>query len=317
MVREELCAQDLKKNAYFPFLSGVIRGAGELHFTQEGFAVCIKHRDGVFMNLVVSVLKTVYGDENAGLERDKTECGGRLEEFFSVYLPPAVSGDLLERCCIVRDKYEFVEELPKKMLDGNSAKKAFLRGLFLSCGYLKTPEQTEDLAEQTKSGYTLSFSLNSDIIKRDVMALLEKETFVADGTIREKKTGHGIYIKNSEAICNFLAYVGCVAGTLTLHEIISARRVRNDINRVNNFDLANIDKAVAAGAKQVDAIKKLKKNGIYNSLGDGLKKMCDEREKNPDLGLEELGRRFEPPITKSCVNHRLRKLVELAGESEE
>ena len=315
-VVEELCSQELKKNVYFPFFSGVLRGCGELIFTREGFSIDVKHTNGLLIRILQKIIKEVYG---IALDSDYTDMnlGYKHDFFYTMIIPAIPAGDLLERCCIVHNKYEFVTNIPKKFLGSNAAKKAYLQGLFLSCGFLKTPQESDDVSQKSQSGYTLSFNLNSNLVKEEIISLITTEAYLADDAVRQKKSGSGIYIKSSEAICDVLTYIGSVKGALMLHNIISTRKMRNDINRVTNFDLANIDKAVVAGAKQTDAITRLKQSGVYDKLSPIMKLTCDMRQLYPDMGLEELGKEFDPPISKSCINHRLRKIMELAENLED
>lgn len=316
IVIQEICAYEIKKNAYFPFISGVIRGTGELIFTRDGFSLGIQHTNGDFMKKIADILRSIY---NVEIEMDYTDMnfGYKKGFFYTMILPAQYATDLLERCCITKDKYTFVEIIPKKLISSNTAKRAFLQGLFLACGFLKVPASVDDMSVKTQSGYTLNFSLNSDIVRQEIADLIEKECLLDKGTLKFKKSGNGIYIKNSESICDVLTFMGSVKGVLTLHEIISERRMRNDVNRVNNFDLANIDKSVIAGAKQVDAINRLMHTPIYDRLSQSMKDTCKMRLDYPDMSLEELAKQLTPPISKSCINHRLRKIMELAEDIED
>ena len=88
--------------------------------------------------------------------------------------------------------------------------------------------------------------------------------------------------------------------------------LRNSVNRRLNCDSANLDKAVLAAREQTEAIRKLQAAGILENLPDKLQQTAALRLENPELTLSELAEEFDPPVTKSCLNHRLRKLVELA-----
>ncbi len=308
IVTDELCALEVKKNARYPFLSGVIRGAGELHFSPNGFIAEIRHKNREFVSLCATVLVSLYGEEYK-IEESDFASGNEREKFYSVFLSQERSEDLLKKCRIVRDKYEFVDGIPEDFLASNTAKRAFLRGLYLACGSVRVPESD---GEKKNGGYILSLNLNSDKVKDDVIGLLAREAMIEPEAVRVKKTGNFIYIKNSEAVCNVLTALGSVQGTLDTYGIIARRQVLNKVNRVRNCDMANIDKTVKAGSAQLEAIKKLEENGVYETLSEELKQTCRLRKEHPDLGIEQLGKEFDPPVGKSCVNHRLRKITELA-----
>ncbi len=311
-VTDELCSLEIKRNARFPFLSGVIRGAGELHFSLNGFITEIKHKNEKFVNLVADVLNDIYG-ERPEIVTTGEVIGGEREQLFSIALSAEKSADLLEKCRIVKDKYEFIDGLPKDFMEQNGARRAFLRGLYLACGSVRVPD---DETGKKSGGYTLSLNLNSDKVKNDVIELLAREAQIEKNAVKLKKTGNGIYIKNSEAVCNVLTALGSVRGALDTYDIIAKRQIMNDVNRARNCDMANIDKTVRAVRAQLEAIKKLEQSGKINQLSDELKQTCRLRKEFPDVGIEQLGGQFDPPVSKSCVNHRLRRIIELASITE-
>lgn len=311
-VTDELCSLEIKRNARFPFLSGVIRGAGELHFSLNGFITEIKHKNEKFVNLVADVLNDIYG-ERPEIVTTGEVVGVEREQLFSIALSAEKSADLLEKCRIVKDKYEFVDGLPKDFMEQNGARRAFLRGLYLACGSVRVPD---DETDKKSGGYTLSLNLNSDKVKNDVIELLAREAQIEKNAVKLKKTGNGIYIKNSEAVCNVLTALGSVRGALDTYDIIAKRQIMNDVNRARNCDMANIDKTVRAVRTQLEAIKKLEQSGKINQLSDELKQTCRLRKEFSDVGIEQLGGQFDPPVSKSCVNHRLRRIIELASITE-
>lgn len=315
-VTSELLKQGIKKNVRIAYLSGAIRGMGELKFSLGGFIIEMKSTNKIFIDEIALMIEDIY-DSTDILERFESLHSYTNEYYYCIRMAAELTTDLLEKCCIVRNKYEFIDNIPDELLYSIAAKKAFLKALYLSCGFLKVPECNEsnfDLVSHSKGGYTLTFNLNSDIVRNDIITLISNECLIAEDAIKCKKTGSGIYLKSSDAICNVLTFIGAVEGALILFDIISSRKMRNDINRLNNCDIANINKVVDAVTKQIDAIKILEDSVEYESLGNGIKETCEMRKKYPDIGIKELGNKFIPPISKSCLNHRLRKIVSLAEE---
>lgn len=311
-VTEELCAFEVKKNVRYPFLSGIIRGAGELHFSANGFILEIKHKNRAVTELCADVLKGIYGNRPEINERDYNS-GQSTEQYYSIYLSREESEDILKKCRIVKNKYEFTDGIPEDLKGTNSAIRAYLRGLYLACGSIRVPEEDSDGKGKKSVGYTLSFNLNSDKIKEDFVELLAKEAMIEKTAVKVKSGTNFVYIKNSEAVCNVLTALGSVRGALDTYGIIAERQMLNNVNRVRNCDMANIDKTVKAVGMQLDAIRKLEETGVYGSLSKELKETCRLRRKFPDLGIEQLGKEFNPPIGKSCLNHRLRRICSLAG----
>lgn len=311
IVTEELCSIETKKNTRFRFLSGAIRGAGELNFSPKGFILEFRHKNKNFIGLIADMLEDIYG-EKIPTDSVFLNLGYTQDEFFRIVIPKKQSADLLEKCHIVRNNYEIVTGIPKDFLSSNTQCKAFLRGLYLSCGFLRVPEKNDDGTGKKSGGYMMTFNLNSDIVTDDVIELIAKESLIDPSSVRRKKTGNGVYLRNSDAICSILTAMGCVKSVLTVYEIMAARQVVNNVNRIRNCDMANIDKTIRAGSKQIDSIKKLKARGEFERLTPELRETCRLRMEYPDIGIEELGSMFDPPVGKSCVNHRLRRIVALA-----
>ena len=123
-----------------------------------------------------------------------------------------------------------------------------------------------------------------------------------------RKSGYSLYIKDGEEISKFLALIGASSGVLKFEEIRVVRDMKNDINRKVNCETANLSKTVQAAVKQIDIIKKLKKNGKFEKLPDNLKEIANLRVENPDVSLTQLGQMLKQPIGKSGVYHRLKQL---------
>ena len=120
------------------------------------------------------------------------------------------------------------------------------------------------------------------------------------------------YFKQSDQIEDFLTLIGAPVAAMNVMTAKMEKDLRNSVNRRLNCDSANLDKAVLAAREQTEAIRKLQAAGILENLPDKLQQTAALRLENPELTLSELAEEFDPPVTKSCLNHRLRKLVELA-----
>lgn len=123
-----------------------------------------------------------------------------------------------------------------------------------------------------------------------------------------------MYMKDGEEISKFLAFIGAAKSVMRFEEIRVERHMNNKVNRLVNCETANLNKVLNASVEQVNAIKKLKENGKFEKLDDGLKEIANLRLENPDMPLAELGKKLAVPIGKSGVNYRLKKIVKLAEE---
>lgn len=181
--------------------------------------------------------------------------------------------------------------------------KALIRGIFLGSGSVNNPENKYHLE------IILSTKRNAQIIKE----LLQK--LQIDMKEMERKNGYSLYLKDGEDISKFLALIGANSAVLKFEEIRVIRDMKNNINRKVNCETANLSKTINASVKQIEAIKKLQKEGKFENLSDNLKEIAILRIENPDVSLVELGKMLKDPIGKSGVNHRLNKLIELASQN--
>ena len=180
--------------------------------------------------------------------------------------------------------------------------KALVRGIFLGSGSINDPLNKYHLE------VTFSNKENAKIIKQ----ILEEKNIYTKTL--EKKKGYSLYIKDGEEISKFLAFIEANSAVLKFEEIRVIREMKNDINRKVNCETANLNKTVNAAVRQIEAIKKLKRKGKFESLPDNLKEIAKIRIDNPDASLIELGKMLEKPIGKSGVNHRLNALLQLGEE---
>ncbi len=321
VVKKELYSLELSDYCLLPFLCGAIRGSGDISVVYTGYELSFVHSDEEFINLLSDV---IFRLEKRTPIRDETVIDG--EKKYKLYVDNEMSNDLLEKCLIIKDRYTVIEGIPESFFgqesewkeDGISprseARRVFLRGLYLSCGFLRVPDDIENWnQEKTKSGYRLSLNLNSEIIRNDLVRLIVEETEVEPSVVLLRKKRNGIYLKNSQAICNFLAAIGSNIGVLRLYEVITNRKMKNDMNRLQNFEMANIDKTAVSAARQLAAIREIDAKIGIKKLPEGLRKVCEYRLSNEEAGLEEIAQMFDPPVTKSCINHRMRKIMAIAA----
>ena len=190
-----------------------------------------------------------------------------------------------------------------EMVTRNSCcKRAFLRDAFLCIGSISDPNKgyhleyvcsTPELAQQL-ADMTLSFDIEARIVQR-------KKYYV-------------LYIKEGSGIVDLLNIMEAPVSLMNLENLRILKEMRNSINRKVNCEVANITKTVNAATKQVEDITYIRDHYGFGKLQEGLKEMAEVRLEHPDATLLELGKFLDPPVGKSGVNHRLRKLSELADK---
>ena len=201
------------------------------------------------------------------------------------------------------------ELLELKMWDVNSNMKqdeqlarVYIREAFIKSGSINDPTKkyhlqimfkTNKKAEQMQQ-LLLNFNIHAKIIKKD--------------------TSYMLYIKDGEEISEFLALVGANKSVIKYEEVRVLKEKRNDINRLVNCETANLNKTISAAVKQIEDIKYIKDKGKFLSMPENLIEISNLRVENPDISLAELGKLLKEPIGKSGVNHRLKKISEIAKE---
>ncbi|MCR4615326.1 MAG: DNA-binding protein WhiA [Clostridiales bacterium] len=180
---------------------------------------------------------------------------------------------------------------------------AFLAGAFISCGTVTTPEKN----------YHMEFSTPYQRLCKDLMNLMNELDL--NTKLMSRDYAYSLYIKNSECIEDVLTTMGATQATLKVMGTKIQKDIINNANRRANFDNANIARTVDASAAQREAIKRLRKKGAFNSLDETTKLVAVAREENPIASLSEMETILEGRISRSGINHRLKKIVRLAEDT--
>ena len=181
---------------------------------------------------------------------------------------------------------------------------AFLRGAFLAGGSVTDP----------RKGYHLELATSHHSVSREVLALMRELGQAPKAAPR--KGNAGLNFTQSDRIEDFLTCQGAPVAAMEVMNAKLERDIRGKVNRRVNCDAANLDKAVEAAMSQVEAIRRLEREGVLTALPDKLREVAALRLAHPEDTLSQLAERCDPPITKSALNHRLRKLVELGKETD-
>jgi len=189
------------------------------------------------------------------------------------------------------------------VVEDDCCKNAFLRGAFLAGGSVTDPSK----------GYHIEFTTTHGSVARECNSLLY-EVLGFQPKSASRGGGHVLYIKQSDLISDCLAYLGAPIASMGIIEAKLEKELNNKVNRRCNCDDANTSKVVEAAQDQLIAIRDLKKRGLLQNLPVKLRQAAEARMKNPEASLTELAAMMEPPISKPAMNHRLKKLVQMARE---
>lgn len=230
---------------------------------------------------------------------------GKKAVLYSVTLDDSLEiGDLFHTVGLLRRDEELEDfsnfRINPRTVSESSEKKAFIQGAFLAAGSVISPQKN----------CHLEFVTSHQRLSEDTAKLLEE--FDLSPKIAIRKSNFVLYFKNSSDVADILTIFGAYDCLMEYHNIKIMKDVRNSINRKMNCDTANMTKTLDAAFKQAEAIEKLKKLGVLDKMNDSLREIANLRLQYKELGLKELGAMMNPPLGKSGVNHRLRKLIEEA-----
>lgn len=288
-IRAELCdVHDLPPEQAAAVLYGILFASRE-----EDGRPLVQTENMDLMNAAVELLRQVFPGVHSGIVRLVKNSG-------SLYTLKIKTG--WEQ---IAERFGSMDSISSSAVPGSDeCSGAFLRGVFISCGSVTDPNKEyhlEIVLPQTERSATLL-----EFITEHGMAMKE--------TRRGRSKRSVIYAKESELIEDFLTYIGAPNHSMEIMQVKIVKDFRNRVNRSVNCESANLDKTVAAANRSADDIQL-----IFSTLGEGslspeLQQTARLRLENQDLSLSELCGLFPEPITRSGLNHRLKKLAKIAEE---
>lgn len=202
----------------------------------------------------------------------------------------------------LQKKTSMVEKYVDPQIKSSCCKRAFLRGAFICIGSVNDPNKS----------YNLEFVCSSMEDAAYIQSIVDSFDIVSK--ISKRKNSFITYIKEAEAIVDLLNVIGAHKSLMYMENLRIEKEVRNTINRKVNCETANIAKTVSASAKQIADIKKIEEKLGLDKLEEPLRQMAYVRLEHGESSLSELGGYLNPKVGKSGVNHRLRKLSEIASK---
>ena len=178
---------------------------------------------------------------------------------------------------------------------------AYLRGAFLGAGFITSPQ----------GDYHFEIRTHTETLADELATLMSR--FTVDGRVTARRGAWTVYLKGAEPIINFLALVGAHKALLMTENVRIIKSYRNDVNRRVNAEIANQAKASGAALSQLADIKLIEDSVGIDSLPAAVADFARLRLQNPDVSLRELGEVAQPALSKSALNHRMRRLSEIAN----
>ncbi len=287
------------------FLTAVVKSAGSLDLTFRGFAYSVQSDNH---DLLLLCQKIADKEFSVSSEIQSSNLNVKGQAVYSCEFVGNVGEKLGLTYKDDEGTMHFCSDWTSIVPNKECCKRAFMQGLFTSCGSVVIPVAESDVGENiSKAKYHLELRF-SDVDFANCVANAYAEM---DFKRTTRKNTTLLYVKDSEKIADFLVYVNAMSAKLKLENVIIGRSLRNTANRQSNCISANIEKSVVACERQLAAIEMLKKTGEYANLPQSLKDAAEIREEYPEANLEEIAAKLG--VSKSGANHRLNKLIEIAN----
>lgn len=273
-------------------LAGHVAGAGHCRAAELAAMMCLSGqygRDGKGLYTIGFQL------ENEVVLR---KCFTLLKKTYNIEKNVGITEEEMQ--VFYRDFGDLEEPADFRYIRRPCCRRAFLRGAFLCAGSISDPEK----------GYHLEFVCTRESKARQLRQIIQG--YGIEARIVPRKKYHVVYIKEGAGIVDLLNVMEAHVALMNLENLRIVKEMRNSINRRVNCETANITKTVNAASRQIEDILFLRDHYGIQKLPPALRQMAEVRLEYPDAPLKELGERLEPPVGKSGVNHRLRKLGELA-----
>lgn len=282
-------------------LAGIMRVSGSLEFAgMNKMNLRMTTENAAVARLMFILLKKIYKHHSALTMKENKNLN--KHHTYEIFIENANEILLdLEILKEVNNNFTIHDLMPKTLLAKACCKRAYLRGIYLGGGSLSAPNKS----------YHLELITHNEAYAEALTAFMNQMYELgAKYTIRKKN--YIVYIKESEKIVDFLNIIGAHQTLLAYENVRIIKQMRNNVNRVVNCETANLNKTIDAAYNQVNAINLLDQTIGIEHLPDKLMEVAILRLENPEATLVELGEMLIPPIGKSGVNHRLKKIVEMA-----
>ncbi|ECC1681782.1 DNA-binding protein WhiA [Listeria innocua] len=297
--KKELTHMDVSDSDAKVELAAFIRMNGAISFSNQLVIMDVQTENAAIARRMYQLLKDLYEVPIELLVRRKMKL--KKNNVYIVRLKSGTRG-ILEDLRILEPPMTFTKSIDRGFVKKRSAKRAYLRGAFLASGSVNNPE--------TSSYHLEIFSVYEEH-NEAICALMNQ--FDLNARTLERKNGFITYLKEAEKITEFINIIGATSALLHFEDVRIMRDMRNSVNRLVNCETANLNKTINAAVRQIDNIKYIQSTVGLEALPERLREIAALRIANEDVTLKELGEMLTTgQVSKSGINHRLRKLDQIA-----
>lgn len=302
-IKKELTDMEIDECCVQAEIAALIRMNGTISVSKDRYALDVQTENAAIARRIYSLIKATYPYPVELLVRKKMKL--KKNNVYIIRLVKNVS-DLLSELDILHDPYSLVHTISEKYFKNECCRKAYLRGAFLAGGSVNNPET---------SSYHLEIFNFHKTHNESLCDLLN--TFGLHARSLERRNGYITYIKEAEKITEFLIIIGAHNALFKFEDVRILRDMRNSVNRLVNCETANLNKTIGAAFRQVESIKLIERTVGIEALPERLQEIAKVRLLHQEASLKELGELLEDEkISKSGINHRLKKIDELATKIE-
>jgi len=300
VAKNEVCRVSLSKECCrIAELSALLHLTGSIQKTSHQFSLRADTESAAVARRGFSLIKDVFA-VHAQIEMKQNHL--KKNHIYSLVIH--ASGEVLEilhKTGLVTHKNIFrTENIKESIISKKCCKISFLRGAFLGGGSISNPEKM----------YHLEFVTGTEAFAEGLAKILN--SFHLNAKTAQRKNHMITYLKEGDKISAFLSLVGAHAAVMEFENIRILKEMRNNVNRAVNCETANLSKTVNAAVRQTENIAYIQKHIGFEKLIPSLREIAELRINNPEASLDELKDQLSEPIGRSGVNHRLRKLNEIA-----
>ncbi|MGM0213004.1 DNA-binding protein WhiA [Enterococcus sp. AZ109] len=299
-VKKELTGLAVQKELAKAELAALIRMNGSLSLNNHQFVLNVQTENAAIARRLFTLLKEHYGVRSELLVRRKMKL--KKNNVYIVRLKQETQSILTD--LNIMDGLMFQSHISKELRTENEKVRAYLRGAFLASGSVNNPET---------SRYHLEISSIYEEHNQDICDLLNQ--FDLNARTLARRNGYITYLKGAEKIADFLILIGATNSMLKFEDVRIVRDMRNSVNRLVNCETANMNKTIDAASKQIENIRFIETTVGLQSLPEKLQEIAELRMLHPEVSLKELGEMIPSgTISKSGINHRIRKINDFAEE---
>lgn len=291
LVEQDVCCERAE-------LSALIRMNGTVQVASQRIALDIATENAAIARRIYTLIKKRFDIHTELIVQKKMRL--KKNNVYIVRVPNQVQ-HILSDLHIVSEGFLFTPGIDNRIVRKNCCKRAYLRGAFMAGGSVNHPEG---------SSYHLEIA---SMYEEHCQALCRlANRFDLNARFIERKKGFILYIKEGEKIVDFLSLIGAHQALFYFEDARIMKDMRNSVNRIVNCETANLNKTISAAVRQIDNIKLLDREIGLHNLPEKLREVAEVRLQHPDINLKEVGDLLKGNVSKSGVNHRLRKIDELA-----